>query len=80
MTHPKRPRDPNQLAKSIVDIATKKGRARPRAAQDDKAAGIGRVADACAGARSDPQAASPVICAASGWEGSKLIPTNAQRS
>jgi hypothetical protein len=22
MTHPKRPRDPNQLAKSIVDIAT----------------------------------------------------------
>lgn len=22
MTHPKRPRDPNQLAKSIIDIAT----------------------------------------------------------
>ena len=24
MTHPKRPRDPNQLAKSIIDIATQK--------------------------------------------------------
>jgi hypothetical protein len=22
MTHPKRPRDPNQLAKSVIDIAT----------------------------------------------------------
>jgi len=25
MTHPKRPRDPNQLAKSIIDIATGQG-------------------------------------------------------
>jgi hypothetical protein len=25
MSHPKRPRDPNQLAKSIIDIATEPG-------------------------------------------------------
>ncbi len=28
MSHPKRPRDPNQLAKSIVDIATGETRLR----------------------------------------------------
>ena|SRR5260370_652280 len=33
MSHPKRPRDPNQLAKSIVDIAT--GQA-PNVPPDDK--------------------------------------------
>lgn len=33
MTHPKRPRDPSQLAKSIIDIAT--GQA-PAAPPDDK--------------------------------------------
>jgi hypothetical protein len=30
MTHPKRPRDPNQLAKSIIDIATGEAPATPQ--------------------------------------------------
>jgi hypothetical protein len=37
--HPKRPRDPNQLAKSIIDIATGTGRNRPLA--DSKQATLG---------------------------------------
>jgi hypothetical protein len=43
MTHPKRPRDPNQLAKSIIDIATgEKPDRDPDAGKDPAAVALGR--------------------------------------
>jgi hypothetical protein len=45
MTHPKRPRDPNQLAKSITDIATgEKADTAPNAEKDPAAVALGRKA------------------------------------
>ena len=41
--HPKRPRDPNQLAKSIIDIATgQTGEHDPDAGKDPAAVALGR--------------------------------------
>lgn len=43
MSHPKRPRDPNQLAKSIIDIATgEKPDRDPDAGKDPAAVALGR--------------------------------------
>lgn len=39
MTHPKRPRDPNQLAKSIIDIATGEQQDTPVRASERAASG-----------------------------------------
>ena len=41
--HPKRPRDPNQLAKMIVDIATGEGEPVERTANEARAAKAGAV-------------------------------------
>ena len=43
MTHPKRPRDPNQLAKSIIDIATGQAPSTPPNDKDPAAVQRGRL-------------------------------------
>lgn len=46
MPHPKRPRDPNQLAKSIIDIATGEAEDRPVSAEKAKSGAKGGVSRA----------------------------------
>jgi hypothetical protein len=59
--HPKRRRDPSQLAKSIIDIATGQGPAAPPDSKDPAAVQRGRMGGHKGGkAAGHPPGASPV--------------------
>lgn len=55
MSNPKRPRDPNQLAKLIADIATGETTETPRPEKDASAAALGRKGGAARAASMTPE-------------------------
>ena len=71
MTHPKRPRDPNQLAKRIVDIATGRhddGERKPD--KDQAAAAMGRKGGKARAESMSPEKRAEIAkkAAASRWK------------
>ena len=65
MTHPKRPRDPNQLAKSIIDIATGNiEAASPESGLTKRARAGGRKGGAARSAALTPEQRSEIARAA----------------
>ena len=63
-THPKRPRDPNQLAKAIIDIATGTVETSPESGLTKRARAGGRKGGAARSAALTPEQRSEIARAA----------------